>query len=265
MEQFGRRPLVIGQACGNGWSALHPMVAERTNGQFQTQAFVKVAEVVKAANQIHACDQSLRLLRQIAGTTCQGADPLAKGGVETFNERGIDHAFALCRLEEAFHPVFRTLHNPSVDMEDAFYALFDNLHNRDVLPSHHPASSRFALATRELAPKRVPKGADITGQPVHRQQKWTTQGHLLHLVCQRLNQIQIAFGTDYPADPQTRLNPNRQRHPERSFLSLDFDFIGLRLLQIMHRVFNQMFMHLLTMLDTVGEFAGQFRAGKSAG
>lgn len=95
MEQFDRRPLVIGQACGNGWSALHPVVAERTNGQFQTQAFVKVAEVVKSADQIHTCDQGFRLLRQIAGTTYQGADPLAKGGVETFNESSIDTAPAV--------------------------------------------------------------------------------------------------------------------------------------------------------------------------
>lgn len=90
---------MIGQSCGNGRSSLHPTMAERTDRQFQPQAMVKVAEVIEAANQVHACEQGLSLLGQIAGATRQRADPLAKGGVEAFDESGIDDAYSLCLLD----------------------------------------------------------------------------------------------------------------------------------------------------------------------
>jgi len=115
---------------------------------------MKVAEVVEAAYQAHAGGQSLSLMGQMASAARQGTDRLAKGGSEAFDESGIDHAFSLCRLDQPFHQVFRTLRNAPLHVQDAFHALFDDLHNGDVLPGHHLAPSRFALGARVLAPSR---------------------------------------------------------------------------------------------------------------
>jgi hypothetical protein len=45
---------------------------------------------------------------------------LAEGGVETFDECGIDPTLPLGYLDEAFHSGLRTLHNTPFDMEHSF-------------------------------------------------------------------------------------------------------------------------------------------------
>ena len=88
-------------------------------------------------------------------------DPLTKGGIETFNKRRVDHAFALRRLDKPFYHIFSTLHNPSLHIQDTCHSLFDHLHDDDVSPENQLASSRLAFLSRQLAAKCVPKGADV--------------------------------------------------------------------------------------------------------
>ena len=106
---------------------------------------MEVAEIVEASDQIHAGHQRFGMLSYSASTTCQRVDALAKGRIEAFNKGGIDHTFALCDLDEIFHHVFRTLHNPSFDVQNAFNSLFDDLHDNNILPGNHPTPSRFPL------------------------------------------------------------------------------------------------------------------------
>jgi hypothetical protein len=90
-------------------------------------------------------------------------DPLAKSGIETFNKSRVDYALTLCSFDEMLYHAFRTLDNRSIHIQDIFDSLFDHLHDGDALPGNQLASSRLSLASRQLAAKRIPKGADVAG------------------------------------------------------------------------------------------------------
>jgi hypothetical protein len=53
MEQFGWRPLAIGQFGCDRRGALHPVIAKRTDRQYQAQTMMIVPEVAKATDEIH--------------------------------------------------------------------------------------------------------------------------------------------------------------------------------------------------------------------
>ena len=78
-------------------------------------------------------------------------------------------------------------------------ALFDNLDNGDVRPGDQAGTT--PLFSLKGGPKGAPEGFDIAGQPVHRQQQLAAQRNLANLVGQFLDQIQVALGTNGPAQP----------------------------------------------------------------
>ena len=78
-------------------------------------------------------------------------------------------------------------------------------------------------------------------------QQRPTQGHGPDLVSQRLDQPSVSLRTDRPAQPQPGRDHDRQRQPDRPALELDFDLIGLSLLQVKLALADRVLMHFLTM------------------
>ena len=72
-----------------------------------------MAEIVEAANHIHPRFQGIDFASQGACSADKAIETLAKGGVEAFDEGGIDPAGALCFLNEGFDHCRATLHNAS--------------------------------------------------------------------------------------------------------------------------------------------------------
>ena len=73
-EQFNMCRLMSGQSGCDRRSPLHPTMTKGTHGQLQTQAVMKVAEVVEASHNRHACHQSLGSLRQGRSAMRQSVD-----------------------------------------------------------------------------------------------------------------------------------------------------------------------------------------------
>ena len=93
------------------------------------------AEVVQTPNDIHASQQGLGLAGQGAGPPGQNVEPLAEGGIEPFNESGIDAPVTLRDLDQVPNLVSTTLHNPAADLQFARARPFDHLHDRQFGPS----------------------------------------------------------------------------------------------------------------------------------
>ncbi len=70
-----------------------------------------VTEVIDAADQAHAGLQRVGLARQRAGAATQTGQTLAEGGIEPFNESGVELAAALGGLEAGGHRLRITVHD----------------------------------------------------------------------------------------------------------------------------------------------------------
>jgi hypothetical protein len=204
-------------------------------------------KVIETTDDKHTSLQGFGLTGQVPATTGQPGQPLAKGGVQSFNKSGVNLTPALTGLQQLDDLLMATLNNPSDNSQAALGPLFDDLDNSDFRPGPQAAAPRLTV-TRNRAAKSVVDGTDITDQPIHRHQQRATQGHRSHLVHQTLDQAQVALGTNNPTQPQSARNHHRHRHPDRPTLRFDFDFIGLHLLQIQLTLPDYMLMHGLAML-----------------
>ena len=95
---------------------------------------VRITEIVKTADDVHACFQSFRFANQGAGSAGQTIEALSKGGIEPFDEHGIDHSLPLGLVDQPFDHLLTSLDNAAGDRELAFGSLFDDLHDSDMRP-----------------------------------------------------------------------------------------------------------------------------------
>src|SRR5512147_1169813 len=98
-EKFFQRPAMVSQSSDQSGSSLNPMEAMPTHRKAETQALVKVTEVIDATENIHALLQGGTLASEMAGTPAKASQALAESGIQPFNVGSIDHATALCCLE----------------------------------------------------------------------------------------------------------------------------------------------------------------------
>ena len=207
-----------------------------------------IAEVVETAYDVHASHQGFGAACQSTCTSHQIVQSQAEGGIEPFDEGGIDDAFALLRgFDQPFNHFLAALNNASVHAEYTFHALFDNLYDGNIWPGNQLAATYFAWPVWQFAAKGKLKSSHITGQAIHGQQQRTTKRNRADFVCQGLDQFQVACAAHHAAQPQARTHRDCQRHPVVSFLNLDLDLIRLDLLQILLTFLNPMLMHTLTM------------------
>jgi hypothetical protein len=205
------------------------------------------AKVIDTTDNKHASLQGLGLTGQLTAATGQPGQTLAKGGVKSFNESGVNLTAALTGLQQLNHLLAAALNNPADKGQAAVGPLFDDLDQGYFRPGAQVTTPRLTV-TRDGAAKSVLDGTDITDQPINRHQQGTTQGDGSHLVNQTLDQFQVSLGADDPTQPQSARNHHDHPHPDDPTLSFDFDFIGLHLLQIQLTLSDHMLMHRLTML-----------------
>jgi len=152
---------------------------------------VRITEIVKTADDVHACFQGFCFANQGAGFAGQAIEPLAKSGIEPFDESSIDHSLPLGLVDQSFNHLLSTLDNPAGDGKLALGSLFDDLHDGDIGPGKQLGTSLFAPPTGYSRAKRIAKGSHIAGQTIYGQKQRSTQGHRFDLIGQSLDQIQI--------------------------------------------------------------------------
>ena len=76
-----------------------------------------VAEVVEATDDKHTRHQGIGLLGQMTGATRKPGKALAEGGIQSFDESGVDDAAPLAEVQELENQRFTALHNPPLDCQ----------------------------------------------------------------------------------------------------------------------------------------------------
>lgn len=187
---------MISQTRGNGRGALNPAMSETADRQLEAQAVMRMAEVVQAADHIHTCFQGLGFASQGASAADQAAEALAEGGIEAFDESGIDRSLTLGFVDEGLDHGWAALHDPPGDMQLSCNSLLDHLHDGDIGPGNQPGSSQTSCAVWPGSPKGFAKGSHVAGQTIHGQQHGTAESHIADLVGQDLDQRQIPVRAD---------------------------------------------------------------------
>jgi hypothetical protein len=98
-EEFFQGPAVIRQTGSQSWGAGDPMEAMPTHRKAEAHAFVEVARVIDATEDIHTLLQGGTLASQMAGTTKQANHTLAEDGIEPFDVGSIDDTASLRCVE----------------------------------------------------------------------------------------------------------------------------------------------------------------------
>ncbi len=66
---------------------------------------MRMTEIIQTAHDIHTGFQGMDIASQGASSPGQTIETLAKGGVEPFNESGVDHTLSLGLADQALHHV----------------------------------------------------------------------------------------------------------------------------------------------------------------
>ncbi len=209
---------------------------------------MRITEVIQTADDIHSGDQGLCFAGQSACAAGQAGKPLAEGGVEALDKGGIDPARSLGNLDQTPDHCLTALNDAPIDVQMIGTALLEHLDDGDVGPGDELRASFFTPAAGHSRAKSRLESGHVTRQTIDGQQQGAAQGDLAHLLRQGLDQDQISPGAYRTAQPQPGGDHQRQGHPESSLLGLDFDLIGLHLLQIQVGAAHGVFMHGLTVL-----------------
>jgi hypothetical protein len=246
MKQFVDRPTMVSQASSNGWGALEQARFVISQPKRDSQGSMIGTQIINTTEQKHPILQGLRLTGQGSGAAYQGGQPLAKGGIESFDESGVNRARPLRMSDQSCNQGWTPLDDTAFNLKQTSGSFLDHLHNHQVIPRAQFGPSRLTLSGH-LGPKLTLKGSYIATQAINRKQEWTTQCPSVNLAHQGFNQAFVAVKTDHPAQPQSARNLHRHSHPDGSPLDFGFDLIGLHLAQIQQIVFHQIGVHLLTM------------------
>jgi len=179
---------MVGQAGSHGGSPLNPVLLGVGNPDRQTQAMMKVVQVIQATDNEHTGLEQRAVVSKVAGASGEPRNALPKGGVEPFNVSRIDDTTALTVGKQAVNDLLGPLIKPSADVEGIVRPLLDDLNNVNVGPFNQPRAAllaRFSSCFRTEGPF---EGPWITGQAINRNQNWTTQRTVAHLIRHSLNQ-----------------------------------------------------------------------------
>lgn len=138
---------MIGNPSRHGWGTLNPTKAAFADPQLEPQTGMLRAKVVNGADQVHAGLQGSCLACQTAGAPGQGRKPGAKGGIQPFNEGGVECLSAPTLRHQSLRgrptALRHAAHHPH-DMPPL--VLFDHPPNQDIRPGH-PAWSPARFTT----------------------------------------------------------------------------------------------------------------------
>lgn len=132
-------------------------------------------EIVKGANQVHSRMKGGGRAGQTPSPTSQSGQRGAEGGIETFDERGIDDAIALGLEADRFDLFGTALDNAADDAGQlALGRVLDDLGDEQVGPHHQGTPTTFGAGNR--FPKHGLDRGHVGGKPVGTKQDRTRQG-----------------------------------------------------------------------------------------
>jgi hypothetical protein len=137
--------------------------------ELETKALMRRAEVVDAANQVHALLKKIRSASQGSAAPRQTGQALAKGGIEPFDVGSVETTITLAALEHPPNHGFTALDNAALDLQDTPDAPLDDLSDGDFRPSHQLRSPYLAGIERRT--KSPSKGFEVAGKAINRQKQ----------------------------------------------------------------------------------------------
>jgi hypothetical protein len=131
---------------------------------------VIITKVVQATNDKQASLKGLWLTSQRTSATSQNGQAPTAGGIEAFDEGGVDGALPLAEVDQAVNEDLAALDDPALDSQGPGGAVFDDLNDGQIRPRSQMAATELAL-TRQLRAKSALKGPDIAGQAIDGQKQ----------------------------------------------------------------------------------------------
>jgi hypothetical protein len=227
-QDFFHCPAMISDASSHRGRQIQPRVT--SDQARQTKAPMLGAEIIDGPDQVHPPAQGVGLASQGSPPATEAVQPLAKGGVESFNEGDIDLAPSLRLLDDRVDLFCRALNDASHDADDAPPSvLFDRLSDANVRPRLQEGTPTSAVADRVA--EDAAHGGDVGLQSIGAKQDRSGQRRraATDLLDQTGDQAQISLDRDHPAQPQARLDHQGHRHPHHLPLFFDTKLIGLHL------------------------------------
>jgi hypothetical protein len=210
---------------------------------------MKITEIVKGSHDKHTGVQQFGLMSQTARATGEPSQALAEGGIEPFNEGGVNHAAALTGVQQTVNQSLRPLHNPPTKVKGMAGTVLHHLNNHNVWPLDQGGSSWPTPPPWQRGAERTFERPRIARQSIHRQQQRTTQGARPNLVRQVLNQAFITSWTNDTPDPEASRYHDGQCHPDHATPNFHPNLIGLYLHQIQFALTDHMGVNRFT-VDT---------------
>jgi len=239
---------MIGQPTGHRWGEQHFSPSSLIKSFSSTQLMMWPAKIVGTAHQPHACLEPGNLTRSVPTPSSQARQPLAKGGIQAFNERGIQLRPSCRHTEQGNGCKSLSLRQTSDDLNHTLFGGF-----LDHCPDHHlwpglPSAATSTCYSFDLFSKRSPNTVGVScpaiRQDQHGGERLATGFHHLE---QRIRQVTITTQADYPSQPQACRNHHRQTDPGNHFPSFPSNLIGLDMLEIELASRNLILMELLAM------------------
>ena len=206
-------------------------------------------EVVDRANQIHPvirgcfASEGSPLACQGATSSHQSGQTSTEGGLQPFDEGGVDQPASWRPLQHLLHLGGCTLHQATDDADHAptrilLHHLGDQRRWSSPHPVPRPQQGSSSPATGQRFAKDLLHGS-LSRRKVHvgfeaiaTEQQRTAQGAATHLLQQRDDQGEVALLPQGSTQPQASAHLQRHRQPEDGALYLDPQFIQLHLTQI---------------------------------
>src|SRR5260370_4056425 len=129
------------------------------------QFVMRKAEVVRAANQVHPCVQSLDAAGPMPTVACQTGEAFPYGAVQAFNERRIEHVPPTGELEQFLSLIEQPMSHFTGDLHDPlFLRSLDHRSNVQLRP-HPQACSPNPAGLFDFFTKGASNAARIGRQP----------------------------------------------------------------------------------------------------
>jgi hypothetical protein len=245
-QQFFDGPAMIRDARRHRGGFVQPLVTPHQARE--TKAPMFRAKIIDGADQVHPPVQGVGLAGQGAASTTEAVEPLAKAGIESFNERHVDPTPSVRLLDEGLDLFGRALNDSSHDAHDApLGVLFDRLSDANVGPGSQPGTP--GRAASDGVSEQLAQGGDVGRQAVGTEQDRLGQGRATEadFLDQGRDQGQVALDRNHAAQPQAPLDHQGHGHPHHLALFFDTNLIGLHLTDFPW-LLDQVFVHSLAVL-----------------
>jgi len=177
----------------------------------------------------------------------QGGPGTAKGRGKAFNLRRGDVRPAVGRGQDDADRLARAVDDPSAHPHDvALGVRFDDLGDQQALLGNQTGASPAPGVDR--CPKDPRERPHVAGQPLDADLNRPGRGAGTDFLRHGGDQVEVAVGPDYAAQPQTGGNGQRQRQPDFLPDQLHPEFIGLAMLDIHVPLSNEVRLDRLALL-----------------